>query len=103
MRRGQQAEHVRADGKKGHKAQIKQTGVTDNNIQPQRQQDIKQSHVGDTHPAVAYGLQQQRQDQQDDSPQRVALVSDGLSVFHTVMPCPPRAHPTVLKDARSAR
>ena len=79
VRRGQQTKHIGAHRKKGDETQIEQTGVTDHDVQAQRQQHIQQRHVGDTHPGIAHRLKQQGQQQQGNRPQHI---SRGFGLVH---------------------
>ncbi len=81
--RGEQREQVGADGVEGHVAQVEQAGVADDDVQPQRQHDVQQREVGNAHPGVAEGLQDQGQHQQRDAASdpfgKVLLVHGGSS------------------------
>ena len=79
VRRSQQTKHISAHCKESDETQIKQTGVTDHNVQAQRQQHIQQRHVGDTHPGIAHRLQQQGQQQQGNRPQNIGR---GFGLVH---------------------
>ena len=53
VRAGEQAEHVGAHRVEGHVAQVEQAGITDHDVEAQRQQHVEQGQRHDAHPALA--------------------------------------------------
>jgi hypothetical protein len=93
LRRGEQAQHVGTDGVERDVAEIEQTGVTDDDVQAEREQHVEQRDVDDANPGVAGHLHEERQHQErdggaDDDGQ--LLLARGVAEPHAGRPPPGR-------------